>query len=82
MTQTVGHYLAMKLKELYSKQAEIDESIEEVVMDLCGAVINYKDYQYCMIDHIDGGEVDLYCENEDGERDSLIITLDELIKCL
>ncbi|WP_411735107.1 hypothetical protein [Paenibacillus sp. M2] len=82
MTQTVGYHLATNLKELYKKQDDITESIEEVVIDLCGAEINYKDYRYCMIDHIFEEEVDLCGENSDGKDFCETITLDELIKCL
>lgn len=82
MSKTVGFALAMKLKELYKKQDEITESIEEVIMDLCGAEINYKDYPYCMIDHIFEEEVDLCGEKIEGEDFCETITLDELIKCL
>ncbi|MNH75631.1 hypothetical protein D3C73_278800 [compost metagenome] len=82
MTQTVGYSSATRLKDLYRKLDEINDEIDDTISDLCGAEIKYGEHFYSMIDYIDGNDVYLYCESDDGEQYDLTITLDELIECL
>lgn len=61
----------------------LNEEIHEITSGLTGAEIQYKDYDYAIIEFIDGYDVLLHCENEDDEdADNITISLDELLEVI
>ncbi|MFL1672621.1 hypothetical protein [Paenibacillus dendritiformis] len=74
------------VRELIKKHNQIEtleNDILEIESGLAGAEIQYKDYDYTIIDHIDGHHVSLYCEYEDNiDSVEITITLDDLLEVI
>jgi len=75
---TNGERSIKELKEKWKQLEAIREEISDLESNLCGAEINHPRYFYSMIEHIDGDDVLLYCEDEEEEQYEESISLDEL----
>jgi len=79
---TFGQYAASKIIELRKQISQLDDELEEMESDLSGGEITHPKYFYAMIDFIDGDDVYLYTEDEEGESEDILITFDELVELL
>lgn len=54
------------------------ELAEDIESDMVGMQINHPDHDYCIVEFIDGDNVSLYCEDEEGNVEHIGIYLEDL----
>ncbi len=76
---TNGEFMVLELMKKTVQYDQLDNEIIELESDLCGMEIEYKDYEYAIVEHIDGDNAIIFCESDDNSWNESI-TLGELLE--